>query len=52
MTSIDLNTLGFDRLLATGQLTAKVKIKVSKASSQAIEKVKKAGGEVVVAKQE
>ena len=44
--SIDLNALGFDKLLATGELTCPCTITVSAASARAIQKVEAAGGEV------
>ncbi len=44
---VDLEQLGFNKLLGDGRLSAKFKIKVPYASKQAIEKVKEAGGEIV-----
>ena len=44
--SVDLNALGFDKLLATGELTRACTITVSAASARAIQKVEAAGGEV------
>ena len=43
----DLNKLGYDKLLGKGAITLKLKIKVSKASKNVIETIKKAGGEVI-----
>ncbi len=43
---IDLDKLGFNKLLGDGQVTQKLKIKVPYASNSAIDKVKEAGGEV------
>ncbi|MBD3204615.1 50S ribosomal protein L15 [Candidatus Woesearchaeota archaeon] len=45
---IDLDKLGYDKLLSKGEVTSKLKIKVKKASSSVIDKVKKAGGEVIL----
>jgi large subunit ribosomal protein L15 len=47
---IDLKKIGFNKLLGSGQITAKLTIKVDVASPRAIEKVKKAGGSVEVLK--
>lgn len=44
---IDLNALGFNKLLGSGKVDKKLKITVEKASKNAIEKVKSAGGEIV-----
>ena len=46
--SVDLKKLGFNKLLSTGKVTNKYKIKVSYASKKAIEKIKNNGGEVVL----
>ena len=45
---IDLQKLGYNKLLGTGKLTKKAKITVQKASAGAQEKIKAAGGELVV----
>jgi len=45
---IDLKKLGYNKLLSTGKATKKMKITTSYASAGAIEKVKAAGGEVIV----
>ena len=44
---IDLEKLGFNKLLGDGKVSMKFKIKASYASKSAIEKVKDAGGEVI-----
>jgi len=44
---IDLKSLGFDKLLGTGKLANKLRIKVAAFSASAAEKVKEAGGEIV-----
>lgn len=46
---VDLGALGYTKLLSTGKINKKIKITVKKATAQAAEKVKKAGGELVVA---
>ena len=43
---IDLGKEGFDKLLGSGNLNSKLKIKVSCASEKAINKIKEKGGEV------
>ena len=43
---IDLKQMGFTKLLGSGPVKDKLNIKVNKASEKAIEKVKKAGGNV------
>jgi len=45
---INLKELGYDKLLGSGMIKDKVKITVNTASKSAVEKVKKAGGEVVL----
>jgi len=47
--SVDLEKLGFNKLLSNGKVANKYKIKVSYASKKAIEKVKSNGGEVILA---
>jgi len=47
---VDLKKLGYDKLLSTGKLTRKVKITVPTAVANAAEKIKAAGGELVVGK--
>ncbi|MDP3918898.1 MAG: uL15m family ribosomal protein [Nanoarchaeota archaeon] len=44
---VDLNKLGYKKLLGVGQLSQSVKITVEMASKSAIEKVKNAGGDVI-----
>jgi len=44
---VDLGSLGFDKLLGTGRATLPLTITVPKASTRAVEKMKKAGGVVV-----
>ena len=46
--SVDLEKLGFNKLLSSGKVTNKYKIKVPYASKKAIEKVKSNGGEVIL----
>lgn len=45
--SIELEKLGFNKLLGDGRVSVKFKIKAPYASKAAIEKVKEAGGEVI-----
>jgi len=45
---IDLSAMGFDKLLASGKVTKAYEIKVEKSSAPAVEKIKKAGGNVVL----
>jgi len=45
---LNLGSLGYGKLLGTGDLTLKLKFIVDQCSASAAEKVKKAGGEVVV----
>jgi len=44
--TVDLKALGYNRLLGAGKVEAKLDIQVEKASERAIEKIKKAGGNV------
>ena len=46
--SVNLEKLGFNKLLGTGKVTNKYKIKASYASKKAIEKIKSNGGEVIL----
>jgi len=46
--SIDLEKLGFNKLLSGGKVTNKYKIKVTFASKKAIEKIKASGGEIIL----
>ncbi len=45
---LDLEEVGYNKLLSTGRLTKKIKITVANATAGAAEKVKAAGGELVV----
>ena len=45
---VDLKKLGFNKLLSSGKVTNKYKIKVPYASKKAIEKIKNSGGEVTL----
>jgi large subunit ribosomal protein L15 len=45
--SIDLEKEGFDKLLGSGVINTKVKVKVNSASEKAIEKIKEKGGEII-----
>ncbi len=45
---IDLEKLGFNKLLGSGKVTKKLKIKVNYASEKAVQSIKEAGGEVIV----
>ena len=44
--SVDLEKLGFNKLLGDGRVSLKFKIKVPYASKMAVEKIKEAGGEI------
>jgi large subunit ribosomal protein L15 len=44
---VDLEKLGFQKVLGKGDLTHKIKLKTTSASKLAIEKIKNAGGEVI-----
>jgi len=48
--SIDLDKLGYNRLLGNGRVANKFKIRVNCASKKAIEKIKDSGGEVILIK--
>ncbi len=47
--TIDLSKVGYTKVLSTGKVTHKWKITTKRASPDAIEKIKKAGGELLVA---
>ena len=47
---LDLEKIGYNKLLSTGKITRKIKITVANASAKAAEKIKAAGGELVVNK--
>lgn len=49
--SVDLEKIGFNKLLSKGKISNKYRIKVPYASKKAIEKIKKSGGEVILPKQ-
>lgn len=46
--SVDLERLGFDKLLSKGKISNKYKIKASYASAKAVKKIKINGGEVIL----
>jgi large subunit ribosomal protein L15 len=46
--NIDLEKEGFDKLLGSGVINTKIKIKVNSASEKAIEKIKEKGGEITL----
>ena len=48
---IDLNNIGYNKLLSKGKVTRKFKITTEYASAGAVEKISNAGGEVIVTKQ-
>jgi len=48
----ELKKLGYDKLLGSGIINDKVEITVSRASERAIEKVKKAGGKIIITESE
>ncbi|MEK6822708.1 MAG: uL15m family ribosomal protein [Nanoarchaeota archaeon] len=45
---IDLGTLGYDKLVGSGQITHKIKVTVAFAAKSVADKLKNAGGELVV----
>ncbi|MFQ6127647.1 MAG: uL15m family ribosomal protein [Thermoplasmata archaeon] len=45
---VDLEKMGIDKLLGRGQIRTKMKILVGEATDSAIEKVQKAGGDVII----
>lgn len=45
---LDLAALGFDKLLGQGEVTSALKVRVSRASGSAIEKIKAAGGSIEI----
>lgn len=45
--SVDLEKMGYNKLLGDGKVSMKFKIKAPYASKAAVEKIKKAGGEVI-----
>jgi len=46
--SLDLNKLGYEKLLGTGAIKFPITVSVKSASKKAIEKVQAAGGEVII----
>lgn len=46
--TVDLTALGYDKLLAAGNVVNKFNITIASASKNVAEKVKKAGGEVIL----
>ncbi len=46
---VDLGQLGYEKLLGSGKISIKVKVTVLRATRKAMDKVKEAGGEVIVA---
>lgn len=49
---INLEDLGFNKLLGSGRVNKKLKIKTRYASKKALEAVKKSGGEIILVKKE
>ena len=49
---IDLESLGYTKLLGAGKITKRLTVKVASCSATAVEKVKKAGGQVLMEGQE
>ncbi|MBU3941965.1 MAG: 50S ribosomal protein L15 [Nanoarchaeota archaeon] len=45
---VDLKKLGFNKILSTGKITKKFNIKCDYASKKAVDKIKKAGGSIVL----
>lgn len=52
LVTVDLRRMGKDKLLGKGQVRTRMRILVDEASESAIRKVQKAGGEVVVSREE
>lgn len=46
--ALDLSLLGYSKLLGRGEVDLKLKVTVYKATKEAVEKIRKAGGEVVL----
>jgi len=46
--AVDLNNLGLQKLLGSGQISTPMVIQVDTATARAVEKVKAAGGEVIL----
>jgi large subunit ribosomal protein L15 len=49
---VDLESLGFTKLLGTGKVTKPLTVKVASCSKSAAEKIKEAGGQVLMEAQE
>lgn len=49
---VDIGKLGYNKLLGSGKITKKFKIMAKYASQKVIEKIKEAGGEVIVKKKQ
>ncbi|MGB9683946.1 MAG: 50S ribosomal protein L15 [Candidatus Bathyarchaeota archaeon] len=49
---IDLESLGYTKLLGTGRITRPLVVKVASCSKSAAEKIKEAGGQVLIESQE
>jgi large subunit ribosomal protein L15 len=49
---VDLETLGFTKLLGTGKITKPLTVKVASCSKSAVEKINEAGGQVLMETQE
>jgi len=49
---IDLESLGYNKLLGTGKITKSLIVKVPSCSESAAEKIKKAGGQILMEAQE
>ncbi len=49
--SIDLSSMGYDKLLGKGRMERPINITVSKASATAISKVEAAGGSVIISEE-
>jgi large subunit ribosomal protein L15 len=49
---IDLESLGYTKLLGTGKITKSLIVKVASCSESAAEKIKKAGGQILMEAQE
>jgi len=47
---LDLQALGYKKLLSTGKATQKLSMKIQEASKKAVEKIEKAGGKVILPK--
>jgi len=50
--TIDLTKEGFDKLLGSGEINSKLKVKVNNASERAIKKIEEKNGEIILPKKE